>query len=163
MAARLSWHATDNLALQASWADVTSPEQLEPDVDVVRWPASARDTQTFDDKTLSLSAAFARKHNSEGVIRDGWLGEAALQPDPDWTPCPRIGAIETDEPGLIHHGPIEDMARATIGLSRDLPLSDSLVAAIGASATRHRVSDARSPLYTGNPAGALAFVRFRIM
>jgi len=162
-AVRLSWNPTDNLALQASWADVTSPEQLEPDVDVVKWSASALWTQTFDDKTLSLSAAFARKDNSEGVILDAWLGEAALQLDPDWTLFSRIEAIETDELGLIHHGPIEDVARATIGLSRDFRLSDSLVMAIGASATQNRVSDALSPLYNGNPAGALAFVRFSIM
>jgi hypothetical protein len=162
-AVRLSWNPTDNLALQASWADVTSPEQLEPDVDVVKWSASALYTQTFDARTLSLSAAFARKDNSEGVILDAWLGEAALQLDPDWTLFSRIEAIETDELGLIHHGPIEDVARATIGLSRDFRLSDSLVMAIGASATQNRVSDALSPLYNGNPAGALAFVRFRIM
>jgi hypothetical protein len=162
-AVRLSWNPTDNLALQASWADVTSPEQLEPDVDVVKWSASALYTQSFDDKTLSLSAAFARKDNSEGVILDAWLGEAALQLDPDWTLFSRIEAIGTDELGLIHHGPIEDVARATIGVSRDFRLSDSLVVALGASATQNWVSDALSPLYDGDPTGALAFVRFKIM
>jgi hypothetical protein len=162
-AVRLSWNPSDNLALQASWADVISPEQLEPDVDVVKWSASALYTQSFGDNTLSLSGAFARKDNSEGVVLDAWLGEAALQLNADWTLFSRIEAIETDELGLIHHGPIEEVARATIGVSRDFRLSDNLVMAIGASATQNWVSDALSPLYDGDPTGALAFVRFKIM
>ena len=162
-AVRLSWNPSDNLALQASWADVISPEQLEPDVDVVKWSASALYTQSFGDKILSLSGAFARKDNSEGVVLDAWLGEAALQLNPDWTLFSRVEAIETDELGLIHHGPVEEVARATIGVSRDFRVSDRLVMAIGASATQNWVSDALSPLYDGDPTGALAFVRFRIM
>lgn len=162
-AVRLSWNPSANLALQASWADVISPEQLEPDVDVVKWSASALYTQSFGDMTLSLSGAFARKDNSEGVVLDAWLGEASLQLNPDWTVFSRVEAVETDELGLIHHGPIEEAARATIGVSRDVRLSDTLVMAIGASATQNWVSDALSPLYDGDPTGALAFVRFKIM
>ncbi|MEY4782376.1 MAG: hypothetical protein RIR41_311, partial [Pseudomonadota bacterium] len=120
-------------------------------------------TQSFGDRTLSLSGAFARKDNSEGVVLDAWLGEAALQLNPDWTLFSRVEAIETDELGLIHHGPVEEVARATIGVSRDFRVSDSLVMAIGASATQNWVSDALSPLYDGDPTGALAFVRFKIM
>lgn len=84
-AIRLSWNPSDSLALQASWADVTSPEQLEPDVDVVKWSASALYTQSFGDKILSLSGAFARKDSSEGVVLDAWLGggRAATQPGLD--------------------------------------------------------------------------------
>jgi len=166
-AVRLSWNPSETWALQASWADVISPEQLEPDVDVVKWSASALYTQSFGDSTLSLSGAFARKDSSEGVVLDAWLGEAALQFNTDWTLFSRVEAIETDELGDHaahgHHGPIENVARATLGVSRDFRLSDSLVMAIGASATQNWTSGALSPLYDGDPTGALAFVRFRIM
>ena len=90
-------------------------------------------------------------------------GEAALQLNQDWTLFSRLEAIETDELGLIHHGPVEEVTRATLGVSRDFRLSDKLVMAIGASATQNWVSDALSPLYDGDPTGALAFVRFKIM
>jgi len=161
-AIRLSWNPTPNWALQASWADVTSPEQLEPDVDVKKWSASALYTQKIGDGEISLTGAFARKENSEDVTLDAWLGEATYKPNADWTIFSRVEAIETDELGLIHHGPVEDVQRATLGVSRDFRLSDSVTFALGASATQNWTSGALSPLYDGDPTGALAFIRLKI-
>lgn len=161
-AVRLSWNPSANWALQASWADVVSPEQLEPDVDVTKWSASALYTQKIGDGELSVTGAFARKENSEDVTLDAWLGEAAFKPNADWTIFSRIEAIETDELGLIHHGPVEEVQRATLGVSRDFRVSDNVIVAIGASATQNWTSGALSPLYDGDPTGTLAFVRLKI-
>jgi hypothetical protein len=161
-AVRLSWNPTSNWALQASWADVTSPEQLEPNVDVTKWSASALYTQALDDGSLSLTGAFARKDNSENVTLDAWLGEAAWELNPDWTIYSRIEAIETDELGLIHHGPVEDVARLTVGVSRDFRLNDTVTMVLGASATQNWTSDTLAPLYDGDPTGMLGFVRFKV-
>ena len=161
-AVRLSWNPTENWSLQASWADVTSPEQLEPDVDVTKWSASALYTQAIGDGSLSLSGAFARKISSEDVTLDAWLGEAAWKLNPDWTIFTRLEAIETDELGVIHHGPVENVARATLGVSRDIPLNDDLTMVIGASATQNWTSDALAPLYDGDPTGVLGFIRFKL-
>jgi hypothetical protein len=60
------------------------------------------------------------------------------------------------------HGPVENVARATLGVSRDFRVSDTLVIAVGASATQNWTSGALSPLYDGDPSAALAFVRFKI-
>lgn len=38
-----------NWSLRASWADVKSPEQLEPDEDQTKWSASAIYTVPFGD------------------------------------------------------------------------------------------------------------------
>ena len=160
-AVRVSWNPTQNWALQASWADVTSPEQLEPDVDVTKWSASALYTQAIGEGSLSLTGAFARKDSSENVTLDAWLGEAAWQLNPDWTVFSRLEAIETDELGLILHGPVENVARATLGVSRDFPLNDTLTMVLGASATKNWTSDALAPLYDGDPTGVLGFVRFK--
>lgn len=46
-AIRLSWNPTSNWSLQASWADVKSPEQLEPQDDLTKWSASAIYTVPF--------------------------------------------------------------------------------------------------------------------
>ncbi len=162
-AVRLSWNPTQNWALQASWADIASPEQLEPDVDVVKYSASALYTQKLTDNgELAFTAAFARKDNSEEVTLDAWLAEASWSPNADWTIFSRAEAIETDELGLIHHGPVEEVQRINIGVARNFRLTDTVVLALGASVTQNWVSDALSPLYDGNPKGAMAFVRLKI-
>lgn len=161
-AVRISWNPNDNWALQASWADVTSPEQLEPDVDVTKYSASALYSVALDNGGLfALTGAFARKDNSEDVTLDAWLGEASWKPNADWTIFSRIEAIETDELGLIHHGPIENVARASLGVSRDFRLADHVKFALGASLTQNWTSGALSPLYDGDPMGGMAFVRLK--
>ena len=161
-AVRLSWNPGPNWALQASWADVKSPEQLEPDVDVTKWSASALYTQAIGNGSLSLTGAFARRDNSENVTLDAWLGEAAWKLDPAWTIFSRIEAIETDELGIVHHGPVEKVARVTLGVSRDFRLNDTVTMVLGASATKNWTSDALAPLYDGDPTGVLGFVRFKV-
>lgn len=163
-AVRLSWNPGTAWALQASWADVKSPEQLEPDIDVTKWSASVLYTNDLlDVGELSLTGAFARKDNSEDVTLDAWLGEASWSPyDSPWTFFSRVEAVETDELGLIHHGPIENVARATVGVSYDFELTERTKIVLGASATQNWVSDALLPLYDGDPTGVLGFVRFKI-
>jgi len=162
---RLSWNPTENWALQASWADVTSPEQLEPDVDVTKYSASALYTQRLENNgELAFTAAFARKDNSEDVRLDAWLAEASWSPNADWTIFSRAEAIQTDELGPSHHGhgSVEDVQRINIGVARNFRLSDTVVLALGASITQNWVSNTLAPLYDGDPNGAMAFVRLKI-
>jgi hypothetical protein len=162
-AVRVSWNPTENWALQASWADVTSPEQLEPDVDVTKYSASALYTRKLEnDGEIAFTAAFGRKDNSEGVALDAWLGEASWKPNTDWTIFSRAEAIETDELGLIHHGPIEDVAKLSIGIVRDFAITENVKLGVGALVSKNWTSDALAPLYDGDPMGAMAFVRLKI-
>jgi len=162
-AVRLSWNPTENWALQASWADVASPEQLEPDVDVTKYSASALYTRKLaNNGEFALTAAFARKDNSEDVTLDAWLAEASWSPNADWTIFSRAEAIETDELGLIHHGPVERVQRIILGVARNFALSENVKLAIGASFTQNWVSDTLSPLYDGDPTGGMAFIRLKI-
>jgi hypothetical protein len=162
-AVRVSWNPTENWALQTSWADVTSPEQLEPDVDVTKWSASALYTrQLANGGEIALTGAFARKDNSEDVTLDAWLGEASWKPNDNWTFFTRAEAIETDELGLIHHGPIEDVAKVSVGLVRDFRVADNVTLGVGGLVSQNWVSDALAPLYDGDPIGAMAFVRLKI-
>jgi hypothetical protein len=161
---RLSWNPSPNWSLQASWADVASPEQLEPDVDYTKYSASALYTGEFEGGEVSFTGAFARKESSEDVTLDAWLAEASYKPGKGpWTVFSRFEAIETDELGDHgHHGEIENVWRASLGASRDFRLSDSVVMALGASLTQNWTSGALSPLYDGDPMGAMAFVRLKI-
>jgi hypothetical protein len=160
---RASWNPTENWALQASLADVTSPEQLEPDVDVTKWSASALYTrQLANGGEISFTGAFARKDNTEDVTLDAWLGEASWKPNADWTLFSRAEAIETDELGLIHHGPVEDVAKLSVGAVRDFRVAEHVTLGVGALVSQNWVSDALVPLYDGDPMGAMAFVRLKI-
>lgn len=161
-ALRVSWNPTENLSLQASWADVTSPEALEPDQDEQRWSVSGIYTQRIADGWWSTTVAFSNKERSDGVSLDAWLVEAAWQPNAQWTVFGRAEAIETDELGLSHHDPVENVARLSAGVVRDWRINHLAVVGVGAVVQQHFASDALEPLYDGDPQGAMGFVRLKI-
>lgn len=160
---RMSWNPSESWSLQVSWADIASPEALEPDEDEERWSVSGIYTHRLgDDGWWSATVAFANKERSDGVSLDAWLAEAAWHPDDRWTVFARAEAIETDELGAVHHGPVEDVARVSAGLIRDWRINDNAVFGVGALVQAHFASDALEPLYDGDPVGAMAFVRLKI-
>jgi hypothetical protein len=160
---RLSWNPTETLSLQASWAEITSPEGLEPDEDEERWSVSGIYTRPIRDHGWwTATLAFANKERSDGVSLNAWLAEAAWHPNDRWTVFARGEAIETDELGAVHHGPVEDVQRLSLGAIRDFRINQNAVFGIGAVAQQHFTSDTLDPLYGGDPQGAMAFVRLKI-
>lgn len=161
--ARVSWNPTQNLSLQASWADIESPEALEPDENEERWSVSGIYTQRIgEDGWWSTTLGFANKERSDGVSLDAWLAEAAWHPNDRWTLFARGEAIETDELGAVPHGPVEDVQRVSLGAIRDFRINDHAVFGVGALVQQHFASDALEPLYDGDPQGAMGFVRLKI-
>jgi len=159
---RLSWNPTENWSLQTSWADIESPEALHPDEDEERWSVSGIYTRRIGaDGWWSATMAFSNKERSDGVSLDAWLAEAAWHPNESWTVFARAEAIETDELGA-HHGPVEDVARLSLGAIRDWRINEHAVFGVGALAQQHWVSDALAPSYDGDPVGAMGFVRLKI-
>ncbi|HVY88509.1 MAG TPA: hypothetical protein VG942_06545 [Hyphomonadaceae bacterium] len=161
-AVRFSWNPSPNWALQASWADLTSPEQLEPTVDEKRWSVSALYSRPVGSGRFDFTGAFGRKERSDGVDLNAWLAEAAWKINHDWTIYSRAEALETDELGLVHHGPIEDVSKISLGALREFAVADHVTLGLGAQISKNWVSDTLSPLYGGDPEGALAFVRLKI-
>ncbi|MEZ5972762.1 MAG: hypothetical protein R3C31_13210 [Hyphomonadaceae bacterium] len=162
-ALRVSWNPTPNWSVQASWADITSPEQLEPDQDEERWSVSAIYTRPLQDHGwLSTTLGFANKERTDGASLDAWLAEAAWHPNENWTLFARGESIETDELGATHHGPVEDVARLSAGAIRDWRINEHAVFGVGALVQQHFASDALEPLYGGDPQGAMGFVRLKI-
>ncbi|MGE0596104.1 MAG: hypothetical protein AB7P07_07055 [Hyphomonadaceae bacterium] len=161
-AVRLSWNPTENLSLQTSWADIESPEALEPDHDEERWSVSGIYTRPVADGWFSLTGAFANKHRSDGVSLDAWLGEAALHPNDRWTFFARGERIETDELEGGGHGHVNTVSRLSLGAIRDFRIHENAVIGVGALAQRHIAPEDLEPLYGGDPAGAMAFIRLKV-
>ena len=159
-AARASWNPTSNLALQVSWADQESPEQLEPNINETRWSASAIYARRVgEDGWWSSTAAFGRKERSDGVNLDGWLLESAYHPNLAWTLFARGERIETDE---LAPGPVRSVSRVSVGAIRDWRVSEHALIGLGALAEHNFAPGALEPVYGGDPNGAMGFARLKI-
>jgi hypothetical protein len=159
---RLSWNPTERLALQASWADVRGPEQLEPDEDETRWSASGIYTRPVGDGWWSNTLAFGRKLRSDGETLDAWLLESAYHPNDNWTFFARGERVENDELEPPGHGPVRTVARLSVGAIRDWRINSHTVFGVGALLEQHFAPDALEPAYDGDPRGAMGFVRLKV-
>ena len=160
---RLSWNPTPNWAVQASWAEIRSPEALEPDEDETRTSVSAIYTRAIGvEGWISVTAAAALKERSDGASLDAWLLESALRPNPRWTIFARLEHLETDELGLALHGPAERVTRASLGAVRDWRVAEHAALGFGLQGSLALPSDGLSLSYDGDQAGGMAFVRLRI-
>jgi hypothetical protein len=161
-ALRVSWNPTPNLALQASWADIISPEALAPEEDEERWSVSGIYTRAVGGGWISTTLAFANKERSDGVLLDAWLAEAAWRPNERWTVFARGEAIETDELELPDHGPVREAARLSVGAIRDWRINAHAVFGVGALLQTHFTGDALEGAYGGDREGAMGFVRLKV-
>jgi hypothetical protein len=160
-ALRASWNPGDNWSLQASWADVESPEQLEPDVDEERLSASLLYGRALDGgRSWSATLAWGHKNPNEGESTDALALEAAWEPAADWQLFARAEWIESPELGEDHHD-IHEVAKLSVGARREFELTERLRLGVGALYTVNDVDAALAPSYGGShPNGAMVFVQF---
>jgi hypothetical protein len=160
-AVRLSWNPSFNLSLQASWAHLVGPEQLEPGENSIRWSASAIYTRRFGgerENWWSTTLAWGRRDGD-----DAFVAEAAAGLGP-WTFYGRAELTENDELTFTggHHGPRYTVGKVSAGAIRDFRVAPRLRLGLGAQYALNFVPDALDPLYGGNPGGAMAFIRLRL-
>ncbi|WP_439471466.1 hypothetical protein [Brevundimonas sp.] len=165
-AVRGTWNPTDNWSLQASYADVTGPEQLEPEENDRKLSASAIHTRRLGaEGWWSTTLAWGRKINDHDESKDGWMLEGAISPDDRWTVFARAERIETDElvPGVGGgHGDLHTVAKASVGAVHDWRLSDNVRFGLGALYTVNQVPGPLEPLYGGDPDGGMLFMRMKV-
>jgi hypothetical protein len=158
-ALRLSWNPTSTLSLQASWAHLVSPEQLEPDENSTRWSASAIYTRRFGrENWLSTTLAWGRRDGADAIALEAAAGLGL------WTLYGRAEYAENDElePAAGHHGPARNVGKVSFGAIRDVRIARQVRLGLGAQVTRNFVPAALAPLYDGDPRGAMAFLRLKI-
>ena len=120
-ALRASWNPGENWSLQASWADVESPEQLEPEVDEERLSASALYGRALEGgRSWSATLAWGRKNPSEGEATDALALEAAYAPAAHWQVFARAEWMETHELGEDHDD-VHEVAKLSVGAAAPVP------------------------------------------
>lgn len=159
--ARISWNPSANWALQASWADVKSPEQLHPEENVRRWSASAIYTVPFGDRGYwSSTAAFGRRSSEHGDL-DAYALESAVKPNAAWTIFGRAEHIATDE--LTLTPAVYRLGKVSLGAIRDVPVSDHWSVGLGGLYALNFVPSGLKAAYgRSEPAGAMGFVRLKL-
>jgi hypothetical protein len=164
--ARLSWNPGSRWSLQGSWAELESPEALEPALDERRWSASAIYTAPLGRAGLwSATAAWGRKVRSDGVAADALALEVALKPNAAWTLFARAEQVETDEldahAGHVHGG-LETAAKLSLGGVRDWRVAPHARFGLGGLYTFNRIPAGLRHAYGRSPDGAMIFTRLVI-
>ena len=162
-ALRASFNPTPELSIQASWARLVSPEQLEPDENQTRWSASAIYTRRLGAGSWwSTTLAWGRRSSGHEQLDAGLL-ESALGLGP-WTLFGRAEVTQNNELLSVggHHGPVFDVGKVSLGAIRDFRLGQHMKFGIGALAAFNFVPAQLEALYAGQPKGAMAFVRLKM-
>jgi hypothetical protein len=163
-AVRLAWNPTANWSLQTSWADVKSPEQLDPDENQTKWSASAIYTVPFGDGGWwSTTGAWGRRSSGHADL-DAWVLESAVKPNAAWTIFARAERTENNELTTVggHHGPVYTVAKASIGAVRDWRISEHVSFGVGGLYAVNFVPGGLERDYGGDPDGGMAFIRLKL-
>jgi hypothetical protein len=160
-ALRASWNPGVDWALQVSWADVESPDKLEAEVDETRLSASALYVGALEEgRTWSATAAWGYKDPTEGPATNAVALEADWWPAAHWQVFGRAEWIESNELGADHHD-VHEVAKLSVGLRREFPLTERIRLGLGALYTIDSVDSGLAPSYgSRNPNGAIAYVQF---
>ena len=163
-AARISWNPARTLALQFSWADVMSPEQLHPDENQRKWSASSIYTRPVRGQYWwSTTLAWGRRSSQAGWL-DAYAIESALKVNASWTGFVRGERVTNDElaPSIGSHGPAYTVSKLSLGAIRDFPLAGRVQLGLGAQYAFDFVPQPLAPLYGSSPRGAMVFLRLRV-
>jgi hypothetical protein len=158
-ALRASWNPTDALSLQASWAHLVSPEQLEPDENSTRWSASALYTRRFGERNWwSATLAWGRRGRDDAAALEGAVGLGL------WTLYGRAEYAQNNELTFAggHHGPVYDVGKASLGAIRDVQVAPDVRLGVGAQYAMNFVPAPLEALYAGDPDGAMVFIRLKV-
>ena len=174
--ARASFAPSPDWLVQASYAQIKSPEQLHPDENENRTTASV---QYNGGRGLSAMLAFSNKHRVEdhSAGHDGddghgaanltaWLGEVNWDIDEHHTVFGRIENVANDElfPDLAD--PLHDqtfrVTKFQAGYAYRIPLTGPLKLALGGTVAAFAKPSALEPYYGSNPMGYTLFARFSL-
>jgi hypothetical protein len=161
-AVRVSYNPTANWSLQASWAHLNSPEQLDPETNEDRWSVSAIYTVPVGkDGWWSTTGAFGSKRLSDdGRTLNAWLVESAYKPNDPWTVFARAEGVQNEELLLSHQ--VESVGKVSVGAIHDWRAAKHLKVGLGTLYAFDFVPSALNADYGSSPRGGMVFLRLKI-
>jgi hypothetical protein len=163
---RVSWNPARALALQISWAELVSPEQLEPAKNQSRFSVSAIYTKPIGDGLWwSTTIAWGSRRSTQRAPLNAYVLESALKLSYAWTLFARGEREMNDE--LVAQGPLQSatfgVAKVSAGVIRDFRVAEKIKLGIGALYALNFVPGPLGALYGGtDPQGAMVFVRLKL-
>lgn len=160
VALRATWNPSERWSMQASWARLHSPEQLDPDKNEDRFTTSvAYARPVFSSGVWSTTLAYGRKSLSPGGVLNAALAESELVIDPRWTLFSRAEWKEDDE--LAPHHALARVGKLSFGAIRDFRLGAYSTVGVGALGSVYALPQVLKPLYGSSPVSGMLFLRFR--
>jgi hypothetical protein len=156
--ARISWNPGAHWALQVSWGELESPEQLVPGSDETRWTASSSyAAPVFEDSSLAATLALGVKHLSNGTELGAALIEAAYKVGDSWTFYSRGEVAQNWE--LVPALGKKRVGEITAGGCYEWRLSARTKLGLGALTTRDFLPSSLRPVYGRSPHGEMVYLR----
>lgn len=161
---RVSFNPTADLALQASYAYLHSPEALEPDEDIHRSSASATYNRPLGPgRNFQTTFVWARNRVSD-LNLDSYLLEVQLKHDRGWTPFFRYESVRKNAhelvlPSTFPANQVFSLGQTTVGATREVVTTGGFAWAIGGEILLNTVPGSLRSIYGDNPAGWLLFIR----
>jgi hypothetical protein len=161
---RISYNPTADWALQVSYGELHSPEQLTPTVNQRRLTASATYNRNLPGGNWQTTLAWGRDHDQPGNTLDGVLLESAVNLGRH-TLFGRLEDVQKDDLFLAPSplaGQVFRVAEASLGYVYDIPIAEHLALGLGLQGTVNLLPSPLQPAYGGDPIGYMPFVRLKI-
>ncbi len=161
---RLTYNPTANWALQVSYGQIHSPEQLTPDVNQRRLTASATYNRPLAHGNWQTTLAWGRDADTPGETSDGGLLESAVNLGRH-TLFGRVEQVSKDDLFLAPSpfaGRAFRVAEASLGYVYDLPVAPHLALGFGVQGTVNVVPHAIEAAYGEDPVGYMPFLRLKL-
>jgi hypothetical protein len=161
---RLTFNPNPHWSLQASAGYLASPEELEPDVSVVRTTASAMHAQRFGQRHWTSTIAWGRNTPADGPATDSLLAESVLDLDAFGATFARAEYVMKSGHDLALDPTMEDetfaIAAASIGHTHPVLREAGLVTSLGIRGSAAVIDpDLESRYGTRYPLGVMAYVQ----
>ena len=158
-AVRATWQITPDLSAEASWARQVSPEQLEPDVNLIKHAASLAYGHDFVIGRWDTTLAFGRKQVEHGPDKplDAWLFENSFAFKGPWTALARYERVHNNElaPGAWW------VAKTEVGGMYTMNVNGWTTLSFGAVEQFNTIPDGLKPIYDDHPKGTVGFIRLK--